>query len=1645
MSNGKRTGGGSATNAGALYQSAASAWYCLGILAEQDFPPPLELPADTTLTFIRCETDEPVDDILVMTSGEGVIFAQAKHSLKLETGKDSEFASAIGQCVRQYLRNRSNTHPQRPWHRPLNADTDRLVLVVGAHSSGPIKSDLPAVLANIRALAGRPLDDAAHTNEQTHALKVIKGHCTEAWREASGTNPSEPELVTFLRLVRIQVLDLDADGADERTAKVLLRASVLEEPASDNKAWGLVGRFCEELAASRRGADRHIVQRYLLKEKVDVLAPKSYRADIERLKEHSRTSLALLKELAQLPGETEPFSIKRSCSPALADAAFKGSLLITGDPGSGKSGLLYWLADRCRQDGVDCVVLLVDRIASSSPGELRRDLGLQHDFNEVLKNWPSLKPAVLLVDALDAAREDKAARTIRELITLALQVRERWNVVATIRKFDLRYSEELKDLFRGPPAAAPMYADGEFKDTRHLNVPVLDDAELLEIGQHAPALGALLDEASIPLKDLLRNAFNIRMAADLVKSGLALTDFSAIRSQLELLEKYWRYRVLGSGADEREQLLRAASEEMVHQRSLRVERKAVAAAGGDALETLLSRNVLVEWRKSESSQPNRYILSYSHHVLHDYAIARLLLRGDRERLLKRLATDADFALVARPSISMHFHHLWAHDQDEFWRLSFDILGLSEAPKILQLVGSTVAAESFEAPEQLNPLAETLIAANPGVAPLFFTHLVGAIVTLGLPLVGGECQPWWPFLLRLSESLTRPIAFPLQSLLAMAVDRSTDATDSQLESIGKVSRAFLNFAWAHTPDVSAMVWVGLQGVCRALRVVPTGRDEISHMIVAERIKNVGYLEIPWLAHEITYIIDADPALALDIYRAAFAHEEPSQEATQMLKSRIMPLTSNRRQDFNMALWELAEKYEYFLQTAPSHATTALTSVLRSYVEQKHRYGERKKGPEQTFEFRGRTIELQDDGSGVWDSGGVYADDEGFKVLDAFARRLHALSVAHDRSALEEALDRISADANTAVIWRRLLLIASQEGGETLAELVAPLLSNSGFLLSTDIAYAAGQFLRTRAAALDEEVRGRIEDALIAMVDAAENRDYAEYKRAKLVGCLPIDTIVREPMRELSQRLRTAGNVPENKEPDFTFHQEEYTEQSYLRELGVDPDAEEVKSLVELYTPLRAFSSKFANESPKDDEIRAVYPSITALYASLTGRAREPKTESAVDHAWGYLAGACAAVAKAKGFSCASELGKTVSAALLQAAKNREPTYSEAAEAQFNQHPAWGSPAARIDAAEGLGFLGQSADCVSDKVLTEVRVLSRDPVAAVRLQIARTLLAFYGTAPTFFWEVLRAFVEQETNRGVLSAVVRTVAEIAPNHLDDAIAMLLSIRARIAPTSADRSELRRSIDSRIAQAYVYRDHKPSELHIRSLLASVGDSASALAGTLHFLRNALTYREDNANDTAVRSRAFALFIDMLRAGQRALQEVFAAHGQDPPDVWPEADRQRAQHMQELIQGVSDQVFFASGAFDEKSGDSKDDDWKRRCSRFYKEAGPLLDELANIRLAAAASHHLIETLAFFVPEDPSGVFLRIAESLRSATAGGYQFESLGAKEVVAIVERYIAEYRSLFQDDALRHALMEMLDTFVEAGWPSARRLVYRLDEIFR
>jgi hypothetical protein len=92
-----------------------------------------------------------------------------------------------------------------------------------------------------------------------------------------------------------------------------------------------------------------------------------------------------------------------------------------------------------------------------------------------------------------------------------------------------------------------------------------------------------------------------------------------------------------------------------------------------------------------------------------------------------------------------------------------------------------------------------------------------------------------------------------------------------------------------------------------------------------------------------------------------------------------------------------------------------------------------------------------------------------------------------------------------------------------------------------------------------------------------------------------------------------------------------------------------------------------------------------------------------------------------------------------------------------------------------------------------------------------------------------------------------------------------------------------------------------------------------------------------------------------------------------------------------------------------------------------------------------MQLLSGVLKYDPPTVLHLAADVVRASRPHGYNLDSLAMKEVVKLVEAILVDHRSEIQDAASIGYLLNLLDTFVEAGWPDALRLVWRLDEIYR
>ena len=98
--------------------------------------------------------------------------------------------------------------------------------------------------------------------------------------------------------------------------------------------------------------------------------------------------------------------------------------------------------------------------------------------------------------------------------------------------------------------------------------------------------------------------------------------------------------------------------------------------------------------------------------------------------------------------------------------------------------------------------------------------------------------------------------------------------------------------------------------------------------------------------------------------------------------------------------------------------------------------------------------------------------------------------------------------------------------------------------------------------------------------------------------------------------------------------------------------------------------------------------------------------------------------------------------------------------------------------------------------------------------------------------------------------------------------------------------------------------------------------------------------------------------------------------------------------------------------------------------------------------------MVLVVVVEPSGDLVKRGPGVRygadalltgPAAREGYHHESLAAPVIVRMITRYIADHRSIFEDDTRRAALVEILRLFSDVGWSDALKLLYELPELLR
>ena len=1346
-----------------------------------------------------------------------------------------------------------------------------------------------------------------------------------------------------------------------------------------------------------------------------------------------------------------------------------GHLLVIGEPGIGKSWILNELVVQRYEQKKITLLLKADELEISSMNDFKTALNINNELDTVLNSLSKGEHGALIVDALDAARSEPRQRAFRDLIHQVQTQCPDWSVVASIRIYDARRSRELLSLF----PSGSMDTTEEFRCPdiryRHLWVPLLTEEEIRDAIRQEPRLRPFYDKATPQLRQILRNPFYLWLANELIEEGVNVNQISSIQSEVQLLGLYWHERINKKpDAEDRRMLLVNAAKAMVDSHSLSVSRSDVYQQPGltGAFNALLSEQVLKEVTVSGER------LAFAHNMLFDYAVSRLLIPEEPKESLQFLIEEISRPIFLRPSITYYFARLWYDERDLFWKtfwhFMFDEKGeIGEHIRVLPAL--TIPAEVSDA-DDLQPLIDRLKEDKDLIKE--GAKAVQRVLQC-LQSLKGAPEPqknlsWVEFFYRLREHLSIGFINEYVRLLNSMVDIWDQWKHPEQHKIAVTCRKTLEWTWgppkglneAQIRNLTRMigVWV-VPLVCKTFGENSVESRKLLQNIL-ERIRQPATptQEIYRLTHEIAHLWPYDPDFVADIYKAVFEYEETSAEKT-ILSSGVVGLTSTRRQDYQMCYYILEEEFPKFLKTHPMPATRAMVWAVNAATKREHVFRYSSAVPKDLepspFPFNDKTARYLPDPSYVWDQGDLidhYYYKKMLSHLDIFLEDLARSNNGKAKELLTNILNEIVKENEVAVIWRHILKLAIKHPSFFIQD-IYPLLTAEPILVWPETNYEVGELLKVGFEYLEAEQRRQIEKSLLFLPNATQapmNQKGLERLYLTLISCIPEGLLTCEESRRILSAHRESGEgIPENRShsPIFEFSSKKSTESDWLMEEGADLTTPANKKLIEFSNPAREFEDQHLNKIPSIEACEQILPQLLELHNYLEGTAEvvdEPVRESALKH----LAGACETIARTHDLPYDHEALKLAQKVFYLAGQDRSPEFNPKYHATFDS-PSW-SPAPRIEAAQGIMHLVSREEFATEENLNLVEKLSQDQVPAVRFHIVINILKLYYTAPEKLWEIALRIAEREPTNGVLTGLaeaLRDAASVQPERVLD----VLEIICKRQPSAKRKGiSLVDPCLSAIAGLFIAQDNSRANKILKQYESDPIKGASELVYAVLTASNYLlcgiakSWKED---PDSVRKRAREVMSRALSSSEKGFLELQEKFG----DSWPEERQKAAKELYEIVDQVATRLYFTADVRTDSSKQNKIPLDDRQRAQYYHEIRPLIKQVIKIGfspggfLPARTAHYLMQLLNGVLPYGPSGVIALADELCKASAAYGYTLDSLAIQEVVKLVETCLADYKEILQHEQDVAHLVSLLNIFVEAGWPEAIQLVFRLEEIFR
>jgi hypothetical protein len=208
------------------------------------------------------------------------------------------------------------------------------------------------------------------------------------------------------------------------------------------------------------------------------------------------------------------------------------------------------------------------------------------------------------------------------------------------------------------------------------------------------------------------------------------------------------------------------------------------------------------------------------------------------------------------------------------------------------------------------------------------RFVGLAVDAAGSIVPDEALAWSMVADAAIGAGSRGLSDATRFLLHTLFDKADLADPTLFDVFGRAARALLAFAWAADPPMQQTATNAIRFVGKSFAADPAAsRALLDRMLHDPHFSAHADKEATWLSEQIMPIAQADGDFAIEIYRVLYSRDITDNSASFMggQASRIMPLSSNRSQDYRHCRYNLRRRVTRLLDLSVPVGTRAIVEA------------------------------------------------------------------------------------------------------------------------------------------------------------------------------------------------------------------------------------------------------------------------------------------------------------------------------------------------------------------------------------------------------------------------------------------------------------------------------------------------------------------------------------------------------------------------------------------------------------------------------------------------------------------------------------------------------------------------------------------------